>query len=600
MESDKYNRIQFTLAEKSIKGYWQLSKGRRKTLIAAVICQGLMAGCFTAGFFIVRYFIDKVLIPANWSFPVIYLAVLYILLNIFSGIFAFLAGRGGAKAAESIVQSVRNSIFDHVQKLSFTFHDNMKTGELIQRSTSDVDAVRLFFSEQVMGMARIFFLFIINFSAILSFNWQLALLSSIAVPGVLLLSRTFFKRIFASYNSYQEQDAKVSSVLQENLSGIRIVRSFARGDFEKEKFDKENREKFAYGKKLMFNHALYWPISHILCGFQMVFGILMACIMTLNGNITLGTLLVYCTLVNRIIWPMQHMGRLLALLSRSSVSYTRIAAILKESQEPALENSFNHQHTLKGEFILKDVWFSYEKERPVLKGINIKVSPGQVIALLGEAGSGKTSLVNLLPRFYDLTKGEILLDSKPLTGYSKHYLRENIGLVEQDPFLFSVSIKDNITYGIKREITEKEIEIAAKSAAIHSTIIDFSEGYNTIVGEKGTTLSGGQKQRIAIARALIKDPRILILDDSTSSVDSETEEKIRKALEKLMKGRTTFIIAHRIQSLMKADKILVFHQGEIIQEGTHTELVKKDGFYKKVFELQTKIESELQEEINNA
>lgn len=600
MKKDKYQRILFTLAENALKGYWQLSKGIRGTIITAILCEALMAVCFTTGFFLVRYFVDYVLLPGNWSFPVVYLGVAYILLNVFSGFSGFMAGRGGAKAAESIAYSMRNSVFDHIQKLSFTFHDKMKTGELIQRSTSDVDAVRVFFSEQVMGIAHIFFLFIINFSAILYFNWKLALLSSIVVPGVLFLSRTFFKKIFASYSSYQEQDAVVSSVLQENLSGIRVVRAFARAEFEKEKFDKENREKFKCGKRLMFNHAMYWPFSHILCGLQLVFGLLMACLMTLNGNITLGTLLAYCTLVNRIIWPMQHMGRMLALLSRSSVSYKRIAEILKEKQEPHLENKAENGHIVKGDLVFKDVWFSYEKDKVVLKGISLKAAPGEVIALLGEAGSGKTSLVNLLPRFYEYSGGEILLDSKPLKDYSKHYLRENIGLVEQEPFLFSVSIRDNISYGIQREITQEEIEKAAKAAAIHTSIMEFPEGYDTIVGEKGVTLSGGQKQRIAIARALAKDPRILILDDSTSSVDAETEQEIREALENLMKGRTTFIIAHRIQSLMKADQILVFQKGEIIQRGNHAGLVKEDGFYKKVFELQTTIEAELQEELNSA
>ncbi|MBN2532917.1 MAG: ABC transporter ATP-binding protein [Spirochaetales bacterium] len=600
MKSDKYHRILHTLPDNSFKGYWKLSKGNRGTIIAAILCEGVMSVCFTAGFFIVRYFIDQVLLPGKWSFPVLYMAVAYILLNIFSGLAGFIAGRGGAKAAESIVYSIRNSVFDHIQKLSFTYHDRMKTGELIQRSTSDVDAIRLFFAEQVMGLAHIFFLFIINFSAIFYFNWELALLSSIIIPAVLLLSRTFFKKIFNSYGSYQDQDAKVSSVLQENLTGIRVVRAFARAEFEKEKFDKENKEKFRCGKILMYNHALYWPFSHILCGIQSVLGLSIACLMTLHGSITLGTLLAYSTLVNRIIWPMQHMGRLLALLSRSSVSYKRIAEILNEKQEPHLESPAEDGHTIKGKLLFHDVWFSYEKDKPVLKGISLEVFPGQVIALLGEAGSGKTSLVNLLPRFYEYSKGKILLDSKPLSEYPKSYLREIIGLVEQEPFLFSISIKDNIAYGIKREITKEDIENAAKAAAIHESIMEFPEKYDTIIGERGVTLSGGQKQRIAIARALVKDPRILILDDSTSSVDAETEQEIRETLETLMNGRTTFIIAHRIQSLMRADQILVFHKGEIIQRGNHAGLIKEDGFYKKVFELQTSIEAELQEEMNSA
>ncbi|MBN2442750.1 MAG: ABC transporter ATP-binding protein [Spirochaetales bacterium] len=598
MVKTRYKKIRSTLSDSPVKGYWQLSKGRRCSLFFAILCQGLTALCFTLSFFIVQFFIDSVLTRENWSFPILTIAIIFVVLHIFSGFFSFLSGREGARAAESITRSIRNSLFDHIQKLSFSFHDTMKTGELIQRSTSDVDAVRLFFSEQVMGMAGIAFLFIINFTAIFYYSWRLALLSSIVIPLVLIVSRNFFKRIFSSYNAYQEQDAKVSSVLQENLSGIRIVRAFARDEFEKEKFNDENIRKFTCGKKLMLNHALYWPISHILCGLQTVFGILIACIMTINGSITLGVLLVYCTLVNRIVWPMQHMGRLLALLSRSAVSYKRIVEILKEKEESSLGKSTYRKKVINGELIFKNVWFSYEKERPVLKGINLTVLPGEVVALVGEAGSGKTSLVSLLPRFYDYDQGEILLDSRPLNEYSKLHLREQIGLVEQEPFLFSLSIRENIVYGMEREVTAEEVESVAKAAAIHSSIIDFPQKYDTIVGEKGVTLSGGQKQRIAIARALLKDPRILILDDSTSSVDAETEEQIRETLKKVMKGRTTFIIAHRIQSLMNADTILVFHRGEIIQRGTHSELVKKDGFYKKIFELQTLIEDELHRELS--
>jgi ATP-binding cassette subfamily B protein len=294
---------------------------------------------------------------------------------------------------------------------------------------------------------------------------------------------------------------------------------------------------------------------------------------------------------------MQHMGRLLALLSRSSVSYKRIAAILKEPQESPAIISQDKGKSLSGEIQFKDVWFSYEEGRPVLKNINLSISPGEVVALLGEAGSGKTSLVNLLPRFYDHSRGEILLDGNPLESYAKHILRESIGIVEQEPFLFSMSIKENIAYGMKREVKDHEIEDAARAAAIHSSIMDFPDGYDTVIGEKGVTLSGGQKQRIAIARAVLKNPRILILDDATSSIDGETEEKIREALRGLMQGKTTFIIAHRIRSLMMADTILVFQQGEIIERGTHQELIKARGFYSKVFELQTQIETELEQEL---
>jgi ATP-binding cassette subfamily B protein len=258
------------------------------------------------------------------------------------------------------------------------------------------------------------------------------------------------------------------------------------------------------------------------------------------------------------------------------------------------------QGNLRGEIVFDNVSFEYEEKSRVLKEISFRCEPGQAIALLGSTGSGKTTLVNLLPRFYDSTGGSLTLDGVELTSYSRKFLRQHIGIVEQEPFLFSRSIRENIAYGVGREVSQAEIEAAARAAAIHDVILSFPDGYSTLVGEKGVTLSGGQKQRVAIARTLLKNPRILILDDSTSSVDTETEAEIRAALELLMKDRTTFIIAHRIQSVMNADLILVLDGGRIVQMGTHAELLAEGGIYGQIFDIQTRIEVELEKEISTA
>jgi ATP-binding cassette subfamily B protein len=255
---------------------------------------------------------------------------------------------------------------------------------------------------------------------------------------------------------------------------------------------------------------------------------------------------------------------------------------------------------LKGELTFKNVSFAYEADSPVVKDVNFHCKAGQVVALMGSTGSGKTSLVNLLPRFYDVTGGSIEIDGVDLNKFPRQYLRQQIGIVEQEPFLFSRTIRENITYGVGRDVPQSEIENAARSAAIHDVIMSFPEGYETLVGEKGVTLSGGQKQRVAIARTLLKDPRILILDDSTSSVDTETEAAIRKALEHLMKNRTSFVIAHRIQSVMNADQILVFDKGEVVQHGRHADLVDQPGIYRQIFDIQTRIETELEKEVASA
>jgi ATP-binding cassette subfamily B protein len=324
--------------------------------------------------------------------------------------------------------------------------------------------------------------------------------------------------------------------------------------------------------------------------------------MTINGTITPGTYVAYAGLVIWLIWPMRNLGRLIVQTSTGLVSFGRVMEVIREEREPLTEGSHQPAGDVRGELVFNKVGFEYEAESRVLKDITFRCRPGQVVALLGSTGSGKTTLVNLLPRFYDYTSGKITLDGIDLKSYPRKYVRSQVGIVEQEPFLFSRSIRENIMYGVGREVSPEEVEAAAKAAAIHDVIETFPEGYKTIVGEKGVTLSGGQKQRVAIARTLLKDPRILILDDSTSSVDTETEAEIRAALEELMKGRTTFIIAHRIQSVMDADLILVMDRGRIVQKGKHEELLAEtDGdrpnIYRQIYEIQTRIETELEAEV---
>ncbi len=583
------------IPEKSGKGLWFLLEGYKHKFFPALLFQGAAVAAGTAGYFLLRYYVDEIVVKGNWKTPIIFISLGYIGFALIRGLFSFLSARGTAATAEGITKEVRNALFDHTQKLSFSYHDKTRTGELIQKSTSDVDSIRRFYSEMSTGLSRIFFLFLINFSSILYLNVKLGLLSIIAVPVIALLSTLFFRKIYNAYEAYQQQDGRISATVQENLTGVRIVRAFARQEFEKEKFEVENKKKFTAGKRFLINHAMYWPTSHIICAVQQIAGICIGVSMVFKGTLSIGDLIAYIGLLNAVIWPVQQLGRIIAQLSTAWVSYGRIASILLKNQED-LKTGVSPDK-LKGDVEFRNLSFQYEDDIPVLKDIDFLCKAGKKIALLGETGSGKTSLVNLLPGFYKHTKGELLLDGNPIERFSLHFLREHIGIVEQEPFLFSTTIRGNISYGVKREVTEDEIIEAAKAASIHSSILEFPEGYDTIVGEKGVTLSGGQKQRIAIARTILKDPRILILDDSTSAVDAETEEEIRKALDKLMKGRTTFIIAHRIQSLINADTILVFKQGKIVQRGTHNELILQPGFYSHVFELQNKIEKELEKEI---
>ena len=592
--------LKTALRPNKLAGLWALTSGYRGAYLGATAGQAVAALAKTGVYLLLRQFVDNLWGAATASHQLVWFALGFIGLAAVEGGFTFLSGRLAAFTAEGIARRVRNYLYDHIQRLSFTYHDKTQTGELIQRSTSDVDAIRRFFSDQAIGVGRIILLFLVNFIAILRLNVTLALISIIAVPVVILTSIFFFKRVTKAYEAFQEQEAVLSTTLQENLTGVRVVKAFARQPYEIAKFDKDNWEKYLRGRKLTAMHSLFWPISDIICGFQMLGGYTAASLMAINGIITPGTYIAYAGLVVWLVWPMRNLGRLIVQTSTGLVSFGRVLEVVKEDREPLDTGDFIPVHEIEGQITFDCVSFEYGPESRVLNEISFQCQPGQVIALLGATGSGKTSLVNLLPRFYDYTGGSLRLDGIELKRYSRKFLRSQIGIVEQEPFLFSRSIRENITYGVGRQVSDAEVEAAARSAAIHDSILTFPEGYHTLVGEKGVTLSGGQKQRVAIARTLLKNPRILILDDSTSAVDTETEASIRAALERLMQGRTSFIIAHRIQSIMDADLILVMDKGQIVQQGVHAELVEQEGIYRQIYEIQTRIDVELQAEIADA
>jgi len=578
-------------------GVWRLLTGYRVVYVLATLSLALAALAKTATFYLLRYLVDQVLGQEARFYQVPWVAMGFVTLAALEGGFTFLGSRTAARTAEGVTKRLRDYLFDHIQRLSFTYHDKMQTGELLARSTSDVEALRNFFADQAPGVGRIVSLFGINLAALIDLNWLLALLSIVVVPLIFLMAIYFFRRVSTAYEAYQDQEAVLSTTLQENLTGVRVVRAFARQDFERDKFECQNWEKFQRGRKMLRMHSLYWPISDTLCGFQMLACVLIGALRTMDSTISVGTYVAYVNMVLWTIWPMRNLGRLIVQMSSGLVSYSRVAEVMREEREPVDSGVYVPTSAVRGEIVFEHVGFAYNTNQAVLQDINLRCMPGQVIALLGSTGSGKTTLVNLLPRFYEYTEGLLALDGVDLKSYPRHFLRQQIGIVEQEPFLFSRTIAENIAYGVHRQVSQTEIETAARAAAIHDDILTFPKGYETLVGEKGVMLSGGQKQRVAIARTLLKDPRILILDDSTSSVDTETEAAIREALELLMRGRSTFIIAHRIQSVMNADLILVMDKGRVVQRGTHAELMEQAGIYQSIYDLQARIEVELEKEI---
>ena len=589
--------LQETLADRRIIGLWRLMRGYRLIFFIATLSIGVAALARAATYLLLGKYVDEILVAENAIRLLPLVALAFLGLALIQGAATYLSGRLAGQTAEGIAKRTRDYLFDHLQRLPFRYHDKARTGELVQRSTSDVDAIRRFFSEQAMGVGRIVLLFVVNLAVLISLDPRLALLSVLVVPITIGMSFYFFRKISEAYEAYQEQEATLSTRLQENLAGVRVVKAFARQDFERSKFDVENWEKFTRGRRVLRLHSVYWPISDILSSFQLLFGLTVGALMVMDGMITIGTYVAYAGMIIWIIWPIRNLGRLVTQMSAGLVSYGRVTELIKEMEEPLDVGKYVPSGAPAGGLEFSGIEFEYEAGSSVLREIDLQVEPGQVVALLGPTGSGKSSLVNLLPRFYDYTGGSLKLDGVELNSYPRSYLRSHIGIVEQEPFLFSRTIRENIAYGVQREVSQDEIEAAARAAAVHDVILTFPEGYDTLVGERGVTLSGGQKQRIAIARTLLANPQILILDDSTSSVDPETEALIREALEGLMQDRTSFIIAHRIQSLMRADLILVLDGGRIVQRGTHEELLEEGGLYEQIHDAQTRIEDELEKEI---
>jgi ATP-binding cassette subfamily B protein len=609
-------------SENRFKGLIRMLSGYRLHYIGAMLALIVSSLTRTASLMLIGWLVDDLLTPQKVEMPVAnalgeivpqiievpnpdlptllpLVALSFIGLALIQGSFSFASGRLAALTAEKIAYRTRNYLFDQIQRLPFSYHDRMQTGELLQRATSDVDAVRRFYVEQGVGLGRIVVMFFVNWIAILLLHVPLGLISVAVAPILIGVSYYMFGFVARKYEQMQDQEAKVSSTLQEHLTGVRVVRAFARQEYEKERFEQENWKQFQRGKELLILDSIYWPMTDILTAIQLLSGVSIGAYWVLDGTLSLGTFVAYVGLIGALINPLRQVGRIVVQAAGALGSYGRIMEIVAEARESLDEPQNPPVTDVKGNIVFKDLNFEYDKDAPVLHDINFEVKAGQVIALLGATGSGKTSLVNLLSRFYDYQSGSITLDGHELTQYPKGFLRKIIGMVEQEPFLFSRTIRENITYGLSRPVTDEEVFEAARKAAVHDVILSFPEGYQTLVGERGVTLSGGQKQRVALARTILKAPRILVLDDATSSVDTETEASIRDALRAGKTNVTTFIIAHRVTTLMHADLILVMEHGRIVQSGTHDELINQDGIYRETYEMQSRIEEELEKELSN-
>lgn len=500
------------------------------------------------------------------------------------GIFLYYKNTLSSKASENIAMRIRNKLYDHIQRLPYEYHQNSETGELIQRCTSDVETIRKFLAIQLVEVAGSIFMLIFVLSIMFGLSTKMAYISISFIPLVFGFAFLFFKKVKRDFEKADEAEAKMSTTLQENLTGIRVVKAFAREAYEMDKFDEKNIDYKKKVNKLILNLASYWSISDFLSYIQVGLVIIIGTTFVIKDEITLGTLIAFISYINMMIWPIRQMGRTLTDMGKAAISIKRIDEILKEDIE-VLEKT-GEKPSIAGDIEFKGVWFEYEKNHPVLKNISFHVKAGQTIAIIGSTGSGKSSLVHLLPRLYEYQQGSIKIDGMELNIIDKHWIRKNVGLVLQEPFLYAKTIKENIKLSDPSMADEKVYE-AARTASIHEDINSFDKKYDTVVGERGVSLSGGQKQRMAIARTIINESPIVVFDDSLSAVDTETDLSIRKALNARKNKATTIIISHRISTVSEADMILVIDNGEIIQRGTHKELINEEGLYKRVYNIQS-------------
>ena len=515
-------------------------------------------------------------------------AVLIVAVGAVRGVLSFAQNYIGEHLSLVVVYEVRNWFYDHVQHLSFAFHDRQHTGNLMSRAITDIEAIRMFVNTGMIRTPYFLALFLIVPVLLLRLDWPLALLSMSFMPFVAVIAAVLRLRLRKVWLGIQEKMAELSTVLQENLSGVRVVKAFAADEHEERKFDKDNAD--VSGD--LVNAAQIQALN----GASMVFAYLMAMGLILwyggsrvmDGHLTAGELAQFMFYLQILALPVRATGMIVSNLARTISAGERLFEIL-DARSPVQESETAvEMPRARGHVRYEHVRFGYNETETALKDIEIDARPGQVVALLGAPGSGKSTVVNLLSRFYDVDAGRVMIDGFDTRDVTLKSLRDNIGFVQQDVFLFGASVRDNIAYG-RESATMAEVVEAAKVAQLHDFIVnELENGYDTVLGERATNLSGGQRQRLSIARAVLLDPPVLVLDDSTSSVDAQTEALIQEAMESVMRGRTTFVIAHRLSTVHKADQIIVLDRGEIVERGTHAQLLALGGLYRDIYELQLK------------
>ncbi|MDO5380161.1 MAG: lipid A export permease/ATP-binding protein MsbA [Acidaminococcaceae bacterium] len=533
---------------------------------------------------IIKDMIDQVLADKNGAL-LNWIAASIIAIFIVRGLFWYGQNYLMSYVGQRVIIDIRAAVFKKLQRLSVSFYDKNKTGTIMSYVTNDVNALQSAMVENTIEMITEGFILIGSVVAMIYLDWRLTLFTVCTFPPVLWFMEFFGKKIRKTGGRIQECTADITSVLQESVASARVIKSFVREDYEVDRFDVENKANFRANMKNAQLMATLTPVVELVAAIGVTMIIWYGGNNVINGTITAGSLVAFLTYAVNISNPIKRLTRVIGNIQKALAAAQRVFMIIDMPEEIVEANNARLLPQVHGKVEFQNVTFAYNEKGDVIKDLSFTVAPGEVIAIVGPSGAGKSTIANLLPRFYDVNKGDIKIDGYSVREVTLNSLREQVGIVPQETMLFNGSVYDNILYG-RLDATREEIETAAKAANAHDFIMQLSDGYETKLGDRGVNLSGGQRQRIAIARAILKNPRILILDEATSALDTESERIVQEALDRLMVGRTSFVIAHRLSTIKNADKILVLEKGCLVEAGTHDELIAMDGLYAHLYKIQ--------------
>ncbi len=564
--------------------YWP---GKLKYLImGSIVFLMISTGLGVVYPYMLKYLVDEIITKSNYE-NVWIVALIVFGVIVIKAVFLLLHGVTASVLGNQVAYNMRKAAYEKLQYLSFQYYDKTRTGDLMSRLTGDLDALRLFIGAGFAQILNMFFMIFFGTAMMITIHWKLMLITLVTLPFLVFIAFKYESRIHTSFRDIRKAFSDLTTSVQENITGVRTVKSFARESFEVEKFSVHNaffRDHLTAASSIW---ARFLPFMELMANLSVVILVAVGSYFVTRGEMTLGDLLAFFTLIWFIITPLWSLGVHINSYTQSKASGERILQVFNQfihvKDKQGAKNL--QSESVNGHVIFQDVTFAYPENPHALIHFSVDAPPGKIIGLLGPTGSGKSTVIQLLFRAYNVKEGRILLDGHDIQDVTVESLRRQIAVVFQETFLFSSTIRNNIAYGI-RDVSLEQVMTAAKLARAHEFIMELPDGYDTIVGERGLGLSGGQKQRIAIARALIADPKVLILDDSTSAVDMETEHEIQLGLREVMKGRTTIIIAHRISSLKHADEIIVLDRGHTIQRGTHEELIEQAGRYRETYAIQ--------------